>query len=107
MKKLLKISLLVVVTMAFILNLSVFAAENNTANAANNATNTSATTNEANSTNKTTTSNSTETTSSTQVTSVSSVDDDGLTMSNVLNILLIATGVVIILLAIAIFIKLK
>ena len=45
--------------------------------------------------------------SSTTVSSVPYSNGEGLQLSDVLNILLIATGVVIILLAIAIFVKLK
>ena len=101
MKKLLKISLVLVIMVAFSMNLHVFAVEKNN-NTDQKTNSTSTTTNEA-----ATQNNSSNTKSSTQVTSVASVNDGELSISDILNILLIATGVVIILLAIAIFIKLK
>ena len=102
MKKLLKISLVLVIIAAFAMNFSVFAVENNEAAEEATTTTTTTTANEA-----ATPNNSSSNKSSTQVTSVNSVDDKELSISDILNILLIATGVVIILLAIAIFIKLK
>lgn len=127
MKKLLKISLVLVIMVALSMNLHVFAVEKNkTTSQKTNSTSTTTnetkknetTTNETKA-NETTTTNETtpnetatqnessNTKSSTQVTSVASVKDGELSISDILNILLIATGVVIILLAIAIFIKLK
>lgn len=104
MKKVLKLFIIFTIMFAFIANLSVFAApaENSTQN--NNSTETTATTNDNNTT--TTQTNDTKK-SSTQVTSVAAVDEGKLSVSDILNILLIATGIVIILLAIAIFIKMK
>lgn len=59
-------------------------------------------------TNTNTSSNvSTNSNTSTTVSTVSSVEDNSLEFTNILNILLIAVGVVIILLAIAILIRLK
>ena len=101
MKKLLKISLVLVIVAAFAMNFNVFAVENNEATE-EAITSTTTTANEA-----ATPNNSSANKSSTQVTSVSPVDGKELSISDILNILLIANGVVIILLAIAIFIKLK
>lgn len=50
---------------------------------------------------------STNSSTSTTVSTVSSVEDNALEFTNILNILLIAVGIVIILLAIAILIRLK
>lgn len=100
MKKLLKIFLVFILMIAFSMNLSVFAAEDNKSTENNT---TAATT----TTEETATNNASSTKSSTQVTSVAPADEKDLSISDILNILLIATGVVIILLAIAIFIKLK
>jgi len=121
MKKLLKISLVLIIMVAFSMNLHVFAVEknkttgqktNSTSTTTNETTKNETATNETKATettpNETATQNeSSNTKSSTQVTSVTSVKDGELSISDILNILLIATGVVIILLAIAIFIKLK
>lgn len=105
MKKLLKLSLILVVMIALSMNLTVFAAEETTGTNDSNTTATTAASNE--NTQEATTSNNSTNKSSTQVTSVPSVNDGELSLSDILNILLIATGIVIILLAIAIFIKLK
>lgn len=106
MKKLLKISLVLVIMVAFSMNTHVFAVEKNN-NTDSKTNSTSAATNETTTNETTTQNNSSNTKSSTQVTSVASVNDGELSISDILNILLIATGVVIILLAIAIFIKIK
>lgn len=104
MKKVLKIFILIAILFAFTVNVSVFAAptddqnqqtENPAATVADSSSNTSVT------------QNNQENKSSTQVTTVSAVDEGKLSISDILNILLIATGIVIILLAIAIFIKVK
>ena len=97
MKKLLKISLLLVTLLAFSINLSVYAT--NTESIENSDTYITAV--------GSTSSSSSKDSSSTTVSSVNPISDGELTISDILNILLIATGVVIILLAIAIFIKLK
>lgn len=110
MKKLLKISLVLIIMVAFSLNLHVFAVEKNKTTD-NNSTSTSTTNestgNETATNESSTQNNSSSTKSSTQVTTVNPTNDAELGISDILNILLIATGVVIILLAIAIFIKLK
>lgn len=106
MKKLLKLSLILTIVLAFFLSFSVYAVPTNHDNETDN----SATANTATSedTNVTTSpTNSSTKSSSTQVTTVSQDDKKELETSDILNILLIATGVVIILLAIAIFIKIK
>ncbi|MBR3674335.1 MAG: hypothetical protein IKN65_08730 [Clostridia bacterium] len=103
MKKILKLFVIITIMLAFIANLSVFAAPADDQNQNQNSTSTSATTN-----NETTaTQTNTDKKSTTQVTSVASVDEGKLNVSDILNILLIATGIVIILLAIAIFVKMK
>ena len=102
MKKLLKIFLVLILMIAFSMNLSVFAAEENIPAEENEAVATVAAADE-----KTTQNNSTNDKATTQVTTVASVNDGELSISDILNILLIATGIVIILLAIAIFVKLK
>lgn len=103
MKKILKLFVIITIMLAFIANLSVFAAPADDQTQNQNSTSTSATTN-----NETTaTQTNTDKKSTTQVTSVASVDEGKLTVSDILNILLIATGIVIILLAIAIFVKMK
>ncbi len=102
MKKLLKIFLVLILMIAFSMNLSVFATEENKSSEENEAIATVAAADE-----KTTQNNSTNDKATTQVTTVASVNDGELSISDILNILLIATGIVIILLAIAIFIKLK
>lgn len=91
MKNLLKLSLILIVAFTFFINTPVLAVENN-----NSQNTTTATTQQSSNNN-----------SSTQVTSVASVNEGELSFSDILNILLIATGIVIILLAIAIFIRLK
>lgn len=91
MKNLLKLSLILFVALTFFMNTPVLATETN------NSQNTQTTSSQQTSNNN----------SSTQVTSVASVNDGELSFSDILNILLIATGIVIILLAIAIFIRLK
>lgn len=106
MKKLLKLFLILVVMIAFSMNFTVFAVEDNTSEN-NSASATSSANASDENTQTTTTANNSATKSSTQVTSVPSVNDGELSISDILNILLIATGIVIILLAIAIFIKLK
>ena len=104
MKKLLKVFLIIAIILAFFTNLTVLAAENeattrnNTPQTATNATSNT-------STDTTTTTSSTK--QSTRVSSVASINEGELSISDILNILLIAVGIVIILLAIAIFIKLK
>ncbi|MBR3720514.1 MAG: hypothetical protein IKN09_02090 [Clostridia bacterium] len=104
MKRLLKISLIMSIMLAFCFNLSVFAAEDvNTLSE----TDKSSYTEDIESYTEITTNNSSEKTSAAQVTSVKQKDDQELSISDILNILLIATGFVIILLAIAIFIKIK
>lgn len=104
MKKILKISLLMSVMLVFLLNLSVFAVENeNTSSEID----TSGYSEDAETYTEITTNNSTNKSSAAQVTSVKQKDDNELSISDILNILLIATGFVIILLAIAIFIKIK
>lgn len=104
MKRLLKISLIMSIVLAFCFNLSVFAAEDvNTLSE----TDKSSYTEDIESYTEITTNNSSEKTSAAQVTSVKQKDDQELSISDILNILLIATGFVIILLAIAIFIKIK
>ncbi len=97
MKKLLKISLILVVMLAFSINLSTFAA--NTESISNN--------DDYIATVGATNSNSNSSSSQTTVSSVKALTDGELSISDILNILLIATGVVIIMLSIAIFIKLK
>lgn len=100
MKKLLKLSIIVVLMLTFVMSFQVFAAE------------------ETNPTDNTETSVSTTATepalqnnasksSSTEVTSVATSDKGELTLSDIISILLIVTGVVIILLAIAIIVKLR
>ena len=108
MKKIAKIFLILVIMSTFFINFSVFAAEETTENKVREtATQASVNNNsETNNTNKIQTV-SDDTTTSTQVTSVASVEESFLSTSDILNILLIATNIVIILLAIAILIKLK
>ena len=94
MRKISKLIFALVVIIAFSMRLPVFATTANT------------TTNEAFITIAATNS-STENDSSTTVSAVPGEQDNELSIPDILNILLIATGVVIILLAIAIFVKLK
>lgn len=106
MKKLLKIFLILVISLAFFVNVSVLAVENtNTTNTSN--TNSIATTSSETQKND----SQPNSNNSTQVSSISPTNDGELSvsdiLSDILNILLIATGVVIILLAIAILIRLK
>lgn len=98
MKKLLKLFMVLVIMLSFAVNIPVYATE--TADSTNSVTSSSTTTSQNTNTSK-------NNSSSTTVSSVSSLYADGLSISDILNILLIATGVVIILLAIAIFIKVK
>lgn len=102
MKKLLKMFLILIIAFAFFTNASVLAVENNSS--ANISTTDSAT-----ATNYELQKNDVQpnSNSSTQVSSISPTNDEELSISDILNILLIATGVVIILLAIAILIRLK
>lgn len=102
MKKLLKMFLILIIAFAFFTNASVLAVENNSS--ANTSTTDSAT-----ATNYELQKNDVQpnSNSSTQVSSISPTNDEELSISDILNILLIATGVVIILLAIAILIRLK
>ena len=101
MKKISKVFIIAAIMITFMFNLSlVFAApENNQTNTNNTAATAQSTTN--------TETNNTDKKSNTQVTSVATVEENKLKITDILNILLIATGIVIILLAIAIFIKLK
>ena len=101
MKKVLKISLILSIMLTFCLNLPVFAAEELSAETD------SSFTQEEESYTEITSTNSSEKTSAAQVTSVKQKNEDELSISDILNILLIATGFVIILLAIAILIKIK
>ncbi len=102
MKKLLKIFvILLAITLTFSINLSVFATSTDEATD-NNSILVSSTSNSSSSS-----SSNGSNSSSTSVSSVPSINEDGLSISDILNILLIATGVVIVLLAIAIFVKLK
>ena len=107
MKKLLQIFLILIITLAFSMNLSVFAVNttdtNTTDSITNTATDNTQTSAQQNNVNTPSTSSST----TTQVSSVSSANEGELSISDILNILLIATGVVIILLAIAILTRLK
>lgn len=96
MKKLLKVFFILSIMLTFFMNLSVFAADSESA------TDTSTSTILIGASN----SNSKDD-SSTKVSSLPSVNEGELQLTDILNILLIATGVVIILLAIAILIKLK
>lgn len=100
MKKLLKITLMFSMLLMFCVTTPVLAANETKLAATSTSTNSTATTSQ-------NTVNNTDTKSSAQVTSVSSVQDGELSFSDILNILLIATGVIIIFLAIAILIKLK
>ncbi len=103
MKKLLKVFLILTILLAFSMNLSAFAV--NTENTDENVTD--SVTTESTPVLASAPSNSQKENDSTKVGSVSYIPEEGLQLSDILNILLIATGVVIILLAIAIFIKLK
>lgn len=111
MKKLLKIFLILIIACTCFMTLSTFAVE--TKDSANTPVTTSLKDNSTsknntnNSTQQTTQTNSNNNKSSTQVSTISSVDEGALSVSDIINILLIATGVVIILLAIAILIRLK
>ena len=116
MKTSLKIFLIFSIVLLFFMNVTVFAVEtenttatNNSAVSSNNvsasATENVTTSNTSNSATNTTPNTSTK--SSTQVTSITHADDDKMTLSDILNILLISTGVVLILLAIAILVRLK
>lgn len=91
MSKFFKVILIIFILLCFCIN-SVFA----TNTLANSVTNTT-TTNSTNSTSQ----------STTTVTSLDNIPEDGLGLTNILNILLITVGVVIIFLAIAILIRLK
>lgn len=102
MKKLLKLFVVITIMLACMANLSVFAAPADDQAQTESSASTAATTDTTS-----TTQTNTDKKSTTQVTSVASIDEGKLTMSDILNILLIATGIVIILLAIAIFIKVK
>lgn len=104
MKKLLKLFFILVIMIAFSLNLSVFAADEQEATSAESDTSISTTATENTETNTSTTKKATVN----NATKVSSTTEEKkLSISDILNILLIATGIVIILLAVAIFIKLK
>lgn len=104
MKKVVKIFLLIAIMFAFTVNVSVFAEPVEELENLNDVSLAAASTE---SSNTTTTAQNNDNKSSTQVTSVSAVDEGKLSISDILNILLIATGIVIIMLAIAIIIKLK
>ncbi|MBR1654099.1 MAG: hypothetical protein IJ690_04020 [Clostridia bacterium] len=106
MKKILQLSLILTIVLAFFMSFSVFAVEaDNTASNENSATSEN-TTDE--NTQLTTSSNASTTKSSAaQVTTLNPDEKKDIERSDILNILLIATGVVIILLAVAIFIKIK
>lgn len=108
MKKILKVSLILATVLSVFANLSVFAVETtnentNSANTSNTSTTNTSNTSQNNLQSNTDTSNETVT----QVSSVSSVNEGELQVSDIINILLIATGVVIIFLAIAIIVKFK
>lgn len=91
-------------TIIFILGITISSyATSPNMNLISNAT-TNSTTNSLSSSNTVT---STSTTSSTSVTNLNPVTESGLGITNILNILLIAVGVVLILLGIAIIIKIK
>ena len=110
MKKVLKIFLILIILSTFLINFSVFATNTTTENTTRNTTiqnsdNTSNNSEKNNEDEVQTISNENET--STQVTSVAAINEGALSVSDILNILLIATNIVIILLAIAILIKLK
>ena len=104
MKKVLKIFMLIAILFAFTVNISVFAEPADELEELNDISLAAADTDSANTTSAQTNS---DNKSSTQVTSVAAIDESKLSISDILNILLIATGIVIIMLAIAIFIKLK
>lgn len=102
MKKLLKMFLILVISLAFFANASVLAVENTNTTNTSNANSIATTSSEVQKNDSQPTSN-----NSTQVSSISPTNDGELSIPDILNILLIATGVVIILLAIAILIRLK
>lgn len=114
MKKLLKLCLILIIIFAFFVNIPMFnvyavnnttedvptptsANENNTQNNETNTTKKSTENDNSNNSNK----------NLTQVSSVPNPNEGELTPSDIINILLIATGVVIILLAVAIILKIK
>lgn len=116
MKRLLKVFLILVIALSFFMNLSVFATEANDVNTpvttsldSNNTStnNTVNNTTESNTQQNDVQTNSNNSKTSTQVSSIASVDEGELSISDILNILLIAVGLVIILLAGAILIRLK
>lgn len=100
MKKLLKLSIIVVLMLTFVMSFQVFAAEE-TKPTDNTETSVSTTATEP------ALQNNASKSSSTEVTSVATSDKGELTLSDIISILLIVTGVVIILLAIAIIVKLR
>ena len=107
MKKLLKISMILAIMLTFFMNLSVFAVEETNSTTQNNSNLASSSVTSNSESSATTTTTSDNKSNSTHVSSVSAINQGDLSISDILNILLIAVGVVIILFAIAIFIKLK
>lgn len=105
MKKLLKISIILVIVSIFFINNPILATDSTNIDAQNESS-ISENSSEDNRENQERT-NSNDAKKSTQVSSVVSADEEGLTVSDILSILLIATNIVIILLAIAILVKIK
>ena len=112
MKKILKLSFIIAILFAFFMNLCVFATDEETSNSEDSnqaVTSTSEESEEA--TEKTSQVTTTSSSASSKAPQTTTVDVDNekkeIGASEIINILLIATGIVIILLAIAIFIKIN
>ena len=104
MKKVLKISIILALILTFFASFSVFAAEKTNEVEQNTVSNSVQAENSQESTSSLT---APAEKSAVQVSSVKQKDDGSLSVSDILNILLIATGIVLILLAIAILLKAK
>lgn len=104
MRKVLKTSIILVLLLTFFASFSVFAAEKTNAVEQNTVSNSAQVEKQQESTSSL---NAPAEKSAVQVSSVKQKDDGSLSVSDILNILLIATGIVLILLAIAILIKAK
>ena len=102
MKRVLKISIILALLLTFFTNFSVFAAEKTNEIEENTISNSVETEDV-----EVSALNAPEEKSAVQVSSVKPKDDGSLSVSDILNILLIATGIVLILLSIAILIKVK